>query len=437
MSVKPSGQTRQDRRGGVAERQRGGKAAALGNTEVLRPVSAADARDQRWFMRDRLRSFTKSIQTQRCGVASLGKGVALREGVGPDGKAGYSGLATCGSVWICPVCSAKIASSRKEDVSAVIEHALAEGVHVSMLTLTQRHHSGQRLAELWDGLIYAWDHVASGRRWEEFRAQMGWVGFVKATEVTVGANGWHTHLHVLCFTEEDVTSTPYIWQRKQGRARRPYPVEVSSAVDFIANRWEEALAKKGIDFIADKGGIDWETARDARSAGAYVAKIQGNSGGNDLAAEATLGGFKRARRGNRTPFQLLADIIEKADPADLKLWQEYEKASRGRRALTWSRGLRDWAALGRDKTDEEIAQEDLGGADVAVFNKEGWRKVREAGATTLLRVLEEGGRAAAYAWLDERDIFYLSNDPSTREADEERLRRARSWGALYGFPAVA
>ena len=46
----------------------------------------------------------------------------------PDGRrAGFGGLVTCGSVWACPVCAAKVATKRAEDLAAVLDavHAWA------------------------------------------------------------------------------------------------------------------------------------------------------------------------------------------------------------------------------------------------------------------------------------------------------------------------
>jgi hypothetical protein len=42
-------------------------------------------------------------------------------------------------------------------------------------------------------------------------------------------------------------------------------------------------------------------------------------------------------------------------------WWEWEKASKGRRQIAWSKWLREWADLGREQTDEEIADKELTG----------------------------------------------------------------------------
>lgn len=179
---------------------------------------------------------------------------------------------------------------------------------------------------------------------------------------------------------------------------------MTTSAEFVADRWAKGLAKKGVAFIAHKGGIDWQTAQSHKAVAKYVAKLQ--SGTDGLAAEATLGGFKKARRGNRTPFQILADAVENGEEKDLKLWWQYEKASKGRRALTWSVGLRDWAKLGDELTDEEIAEEEPGDGVIAIFRNADWRAVRSAGVTALLDVVEQNGIQAAYDWLREYSISY-------------------------------
>lgn len=367
-------------------------------------------------MRDYLNSVSKIKRFRDCGRVPLGQWVALRSS-GEAAHSGYAGLETCGSVWACPVCSAKIAAHRQREVLAVTERAAAVGAVVSMLTLTQRHHAGQSLAELWESLSYAWNRVTSGRRWVGFKEQLGLIGWLKAVEVTHGKSGWHVHLHVLVVSEKDPRTTPIFHQRKQGRRREPYPVEVTTPGAFIADRWAAGLAAKGVDFIPHLGGIDWETARDAVAVGQYVAKMSG--GGDRLAAEATLGAFKKARSGNRTPFQILADCMEKGEKSDLSLWFEWERESRGKRALTWSKGMRKWAGLLREKTDEEIAEEDLQGETVAVFSRPQWWKLRKIGAAQVLDILDGVGLQAAYDFLDYHGIKFAIPRPADESPPDD------------------
>lgn len=368
-------------------------------------------REERYALRDGLREFTTLPRVRNCGRKRVSEVVSLRADA--DGqRVGYGNVETCGSVWACPVCAAKISARRKTELEQVVNHALEHGMQVSMLTLTERHHKGDDPVALWDALSYAWGRVTSGRKWQQFKEQLGLVGYVKAVEVTHGKHGWHIHQHVLIISERS-PEEPLFFQRKRGRAKRPYPVEVVAPIDFVSERWAAALASKGVDFIAAAGGADWEVARDPWQVARYVAKMgfeEGNAAANRAGAhriskEVTLGGFKKAREGNRTPFQILADAYATGDADDVALWNWYEQFSHGRRALTWSYGLREWAGLGAEQTDEEIAAESEGDEVIALISADGW-KVLQPQAARLLTVLQLHGRQAAYEWMDSHGVEY-------------------------------
>lgn len=385
--------------------QRASAGAALGNTRITFPVSKSRA--HRWDMRAVLNEISSLPRVRKCGRVPIAPHISLKSGGGTS-HAGYGGLALCGSVWACPVCAGKIAAHRKEEVSRVADRAMSSGAVVSLLTLTQRHHKGQTLGDLWKALSYAWNKVTSGRRWQELKRQLGMIGYIKATEVTHGRHGWHVHIHVLVVSEKDPALTPVVYQRRQGRKKTPYPVEILLPASFIGDRWHAGLAAKNVGFIVDRGGLDWQTAKDVKAVSQYIAKM--DNGADSLAAEATLGAFKKARRGNRSPFQILADFIETGDMDDLALWHQWEKVSFGKRALTWSLGLRDWAGLNAEKTDEEIAEEDIGGETIAYFEQDSWKDLWQIGASKLLDVLDAEGVTAAFAWLDDHGISYLLPD---------------------------
>lgn len=230
----------------------------------------------------------------------------------------------------------------------------------------------------------------------------------KPTELIHGTFGWHVHIHVLIISEKDPTTTMIFHQPKQGRRRQPLPLEMTRSADFVAERWQAGLAKHGVDFLQNSGGLDWTTAKDAKALGRYVAKMQTNNKepAEAMSAEATLGGFKKARGENRTPFQILVDLIKTGNMDDIDLWHEYEKASKGRRALVRSHGLREWAELGKELTDEEIAEQEAGDVEIAAFTFKEFKKIRDGGAAELLDVCERDGVEAALEWLDKNGITY-------------------------------
>ncbi|MCW0214394.1 MAG: protein rep [Pseudonocardia sp.] len=297
--------------------------------------------------------------------------------------AGYAGLTTCGSVWVCPVCAAKVAARRSDELATVIRHVLDGGGSASLVTLTMRHHAGLKLRDCWDALGYAWSRVTSGKAWQADQDMGDLLGWVKVVEATHGENGWHLHLHVLM-----------CWDR-------PVSLELAEMVGTrMWSRWEKALGRKGFESWVDSGGLDVRMATlKADNLGDYFMK---------LAREITSSHAKDARSG-RTPFAVLRDCQDGLVD-DIELWREWERASKDRRQITWSQGKRDLrrhAGLGEQQTDEEIAAEDLMGADVLALPGETWRVLRRSAlATDLLDAAERGGPAGAIKWLVDRHLNY-------------------------------
>ncbi len=64
-------------------------------------------------------------------------------------KAFYTGLAVCGSVWSCPVCTAKIQERRRLEISKGMDKAYESGLKCVMVTLTFPHMSFQKLDDLY------------------------------------------------------------------------------------------------------------------------------------------------------------------------------------------------------------------------------------------------------------------------------------------------
>ncbi|WP_033314680.1 hypothetical protein, partial [Streptomyces iakyrus] len=94
------------------------------------------------------------------------------------------------------------------------------------------------------------------------------------------------------------------------------------------------------------------------------------------------------------PFELLEYFRQTGDMAVVPIWQEYEKGTHRRRAITWSRGLR--AQLLGDEaelSDEEVAAEEVGGETWAVLPAESLRAIRRVPGlqARILDAAENGG----------------------------------------------
>jgi hypothetical protein len=304
--------------------------------------------------------------------------------VNQAGQASHMGLMHCGLIWVCPVCSVKIRSVRA-DTLADGSNAWTEAGHgIALVTLTIRHYNRQSLKLLTKQVTAAWRKAFSGRPWKNAQAAYGIVGYARALEVTHGeANGWHVHLHVLFFLET-------AWSQDRADA---FQGETGA-------RWADACGSVGAYRPSAARGVRVDAlgaGQDPSDMARYVMKGQdGKRAAFELADPDT----KQAKAGHRTPFEILAGFLATGDADDVELWQEYEGAMTGMRALTWSRGMRDiLAALVEldDRTDEEIVQDDTEGMlPLALIPAESWREhvVRHRGRSlALLHAAEESGQA--------------------------------------------
>lgn len=386
-----------------------------------------DTRALRWRGRRALRNITSRERCFDCGRSTLnsGGGVAIRQD--DEGRVGYAGLASCGSVWLCPVCNAKIMAKRAIDVGLALTWAHANGLLVIWGSLTQRHGVNDALSDLMGLEAKAWRRVTQSKMWKNENTVLtvphehvggehdrhgcpwdckrqedyvdtgrgGRVGYIRAAEITVGYHGWHPHFHPLMF-----------WRGSR-----------ASAEDFagrVVAKWVESVVKLGGDALA-VGGQQLEVL-DPESYTAALGEYMTKST-YALAYEATWSqgkngegrkGKKRAA-GTVSHWSLLAGIEETGRTGEMiraaELWLELEGATKSARMLTWSRGLRTFVGLThQEQKDEEIAAEEVGTVDdtVCFITAEGWRSIRDDAeiASGILSVLEEGGWPALRQYLD-------------------------------------
>lgn len=230
-----------------------------------------------------------------------------------------------------------------------------------MLTLTVRHHQWMDLRQVLGAVSDSWRKLRNRKDFRSFRLLID--GTVKALEVKVGENGWHPHLHVLAFVRPDVDFD-----------------DAAVAAYSLYEPWERLVTEQLGVSPTRSHGIDFRQL-DA-SAAAYVSKI-----GFEVASANTKGG--------RDFFALLPDA-RNGEVEAFGRCLEYLDRMRGRHSLDWSPGLRSRLGLAVDKTDEELAEEEVGGdlvelVDRAVWNSALWRR-DESGVplvTEILRNAEE------------------------------------------------
>ncbi len=302
------------------------------------------------------------------------------------GKPAYvSGVRTCGRVWPCPLCASRISEGRRADIETVLTAHQATGGMAYMATVTIPHHRFDKLPELLKGVSTAWRYTKQGRGWIEARGNSGWLGDIRALEVTHGENGWHPHLHVLIFFKAGA---------------RASAVEAFS--HWLFDAWQRAIERLTGKRCSQRA-FAWEPVEVVTGAAKYLAKW-----GPSL--ELTKANTKAAKSGGRTAFQLLRDYAEDGDVEAGDLFAQFARAFRGVRQLTWSRGLRALYLPEPEVTDEELAQRATARADqavprIAAMTGSLYRQVTRRRAETELKIaLQDGGLEAVERLLTSMQI---------------------------------
>ena len=265
----------------------------------------------------------------RCGW-SLGSLVTL---MGQSGRTGWCGIEHCNGIWACPLCSARIREGRRREIQDGFENAKALGWSAFFVTFTVPHSIETPLTQSLGALRSAY---AKMRRYSSLRDFWSSVaGVIKATEIQVGNNGFHPHLHCVIFT-------------------------TSSSLDesSLKRAWAKAVVKEGLARPSDRVGVVVKEATSA-SLSWYLSKIQENK----LSLEMTRSDLKQGRASKGewhcAPFDLLdASISLPISMAQRqRLWVEYVTSTKGVSAIRWSKGLKSKLSIG------EVSDDDLGALD--------------------------------------------------------------------------
>ena len=107
--------------------------------------------------------------------------------------------------------------------------------------------------------------------------------------------------------------------------------------------------------------------------GRYLTKLspEANESSWGVGRELTRSDRKRGKligdRWSRSPFEVFYDVADTGCIDELHIWHEWGHATRGKRFVIWSKGLRK-LLLGEEddeKSGEEIVADEIGGEDIA------------------------------------------------------------------------
>ena len=284
----------------------------------------------------------------------------------PFGRAYYSGLNVCSSVWHCPHCAEKISSTRAQEITEATCMHVADGGWGLFLTLTFSHKKKDNLSTILEAQSKAHSSMCNSTRYKKLMARFGSIGSIKALEVTHGKNGWHPHSHEVIFIDRKINQA-----------------ELKEFKQTVFELWSYYCVKFGLG-KPNYSGVDIQIPQSMDSMVKYVTK---------WGYELTHLNMKSGKNGSRTPFQILADVTKRYNYHDAKLFIEYAESFKGKRQLRWSKGLKRHFGL-VDKTDKQIAEGEQP-ERICVIPKKDWYNVMAADhRSQVLQLAEQGGAVA-------------------------------------------
>jgi hypothetical protein len=330
--------------------------------EYVQELDPKRHRAERYALKSIVNRLLPTSRTSKCCRWRIPKKALQVHRSTEHGKAFYSGLEVCASVWACPVCAAKISERRRAELVTAVALAKSMGLHVKLLTLTVPHGVGDDLPTLLEQIRKSWRSTSTSRAGQKLRKLLGIKGTIRALEVTHGQNGFHPHLHVLLFLEQDATN--------------------GCIQGLFAPLWQNACVKAGLPRPSDAHGCRVDD-------GSYAAKYASKWG---LESELTKSHTKKGRNGSRTPWDFLRAVLDRSEgwQQSAHLFRTYAESFKGQRQLYWSNGLRAFLALGEEATDEEVAATQEDNARVlAELTDEQWRAILVTKSETLVLDMAE------------------------------------------------
>ena len=249
---------------------------------------------------------------------------------------------------------------RRKQLSAAMVKHVGNGGAAYLLTFTFPHDAADTLEELMAKFDKARQRFQNSKKWKAFKKAKRVIGVVNSLEFTVSLeNGWHPHVHMLVFCDKQAF----------GEGAQATNGDLNSyLIEELCKMWCQHLFKVGLgdnskltDMLAHALNV-----RGGEKAAEYIAKFGRDErwgASSELAKSHSKIGAAGERWGvlHFTPFQLLV-WAENGDGWAVHRFREYAKAVEGKRALTWSPGLKaalevldvdeeDWAA--NDDTPQE------------------------------------------------------------------------------------
>jgi len=298
--------------------------------QMERSSSRKRARHLRYSLKNVAARLLPKERVSKCGHSLIASNATVCLG---DNGAYIAGVETCGSIWVCPVCAAKIAEGRRKEVAQCLDAHVRAGGEVYMGLFTIPHQSLESCESLKHFVARSWQKLLAGEPWLRAKRRFRIVGYIRALEITFGNNGWHPHIHALFLTQhlsDDERACFKFW---------------------LGKRWAtvvERITGKQVNLAV---GYNLQKACAVSLAGDYVAKWGVDS-------EISKAHLKTSKKGGRSPWQLLVNAGNGDKAAEIA-FREYARVMKGARHLTWSRNLRSLYIITPELSDDELAKSEM------------------------------------------------------------------------------
>jgi hypothetical protein len=286
----------------------------------------------------------------------------------------FSGLQTCGSVWVCPVCAKKITEVRRQEIEKAIE---SHSGSCLMVTFTIPHNITDSLENSYDLLMKARREMKGQRpvkrrnkrpliyTFSELAETYQFLGDIGSIEITYSDNnGFHPHCHSLFLFEKELTQAEIAQIEYYLKYAYLDTLIIKCKLDYID---QNSLLSRGLKVDQIRNLQDYITkAHKQDKSESEIKKIANCYNGRwKYSEELTKQHVKKGKSESLTPFDFLRILNKVKDSRIYKkyasLFVEYYRATFGRRQIFWGKcfkkdmGLKEYFKI-KDISDEEIAQ---------------------------------------------------------------------------------
>lgn len=341
-----------------------------------------------------------------------------------------SGLSTCGSAAVCPICESIISERRANELRSAFNQAKAMGLHIQLLTFTIPHTIGDSIRDLRPKISQAQQLFFKGSPWKRQVDKYGIKAYARSLECRYGSHGWHPHFHFIVFSEKPLPRTKLADQTaKSKRWRKLHLSDQSDDWLWWLNRWQTMCEKSGLG-SPNEYGLD---IRDGSMAYDYIVKYgmdgspavtsKGKQLTWDMADEITKG-QKKDGKTSFSPFQLL-DFIGSSDVPDQEKkkyrfeFLEYARAMKGVPLMRWSKSAFDVFAFD-DKTDAELLKDEndvsVLFAQISVFQ---WRCIlKHSSRDAFMEIVNSGASPEGiHGWISQWEEIERTDRESIPDID--------------------